>query len=85
MSENVRIIGGYIEVNYERMAKLLPGKDERDVKQALSFEDESFDRGYECGARAQRERFRTVITGLKYQKKISEKAFKALMEARLHE
>lgn len=50
----VRVIGGFIEQDYLKLAEILPGIDERDVRDALTglsedAESEAYDEGYKDG------------------------------------
>lgn len=55
---SVRVIGGFIEINYERFAQVLPGKDERTLREEIleineedlaEKCDEAYQEGYERG------------------------------------
>lgn len=35
MSEHIRIINGFIEINYDRVAQILPNSDERELREKL--------------------------------------------------
>lgn len=49
----VRVINDYIEINYERVAKLLPGTDRRNIEDEIlgaDLADERYQSGYEDGS-----------------------------------
>lgn len=46
---SIRIINGYVEIDYERFAQVLPGKDERTLREELLGIEDDYDLGYEEG------------------------------------
>lgn len=49
MTDRVRILSGFIEIDHVRVAQLLPKVDERDVSEHLLGHPDDYDRGYNEG------------------------------------
>lgn len=46
---SIRVINGFIEIEYERFAQVLPNKDERTLREELLGIEDDYDLGYEEG------------------------------------
>lgn len=49
MTDRIRVIGGFVEINYEPFAQVLPGKDERTLAEEILGHPSEYDGGYNDG------------------------------------
>lgn len=94
---HIRFVQGYIEIDYERVAAILPGKDERIIEgEILGYQDEyetgkedGFEDGYEEGETTGREsgkedaqqEFLDTVAELVQKKQVSQKSYNAILRA----
>lgn len=86
--ESIRILNGYLEINGERVAQLLPKIDERFVREEIlgrpDMHEEARMEGYEDGREDQRDamhaKFEDAITRLRRREVITREQEETILE-----